>query len=447
MSEVWPKERLGKVCQVIPGYAFKSGDWQSDGIPVVKIKNIKGDSTVDLTETDCVPESVLTKKLQKFVLKDGDILVAMTGATAGKVGKVRTDKPILLNQRVAKIDPVGADHDFIWSVVSSAEYQEKFFYLADGAAQPNMSGSQIEGVEIPFPPLPFQRRIAGILSAYDELIENNQRRIRILEDMARSLYREWFVHFRYHGHETVPLVDSPLGQIPLGWEVKKLGDIAIVNRAQINAKAAPDELLYIDIASVSPGQIDSVTAYAFADAPGRARRVVQHGDVLWSCVRPNRRSHALVMHPEANTIASTGFSVLTAKTVPFTFLYFATTTDDFVSYLTNNASGAAYPAVTATTFEKAEILVPSSALLGRFGEATIALMEQAHTLQRQTANLRRTRDLLLPRLLSGQIALATDTTPIYDEDAFKCMVEKGAQAWADVPDSAAWVETLRGSKE
>lgn len=259
--------------------------------------------------------------------------------------------------------------------------------------------------EIEVLPLSVQQRIASILSAYDELIETNQRRIRILENMARSLYREWFVHFRYPGHESVPLVDSSLGQIPQGWEVKKLGDIAVVNRTQINAKTAPDELHYIDIASVSPGQIDYVTTYAFADAPGRARRVVQHGDVLWSCVRPNRRSHALVMHPETNTIASTGFAVLTAKDVPFTFLYFATTTDDFVSYLTNNASGAAYPAVTATTFEKAELLIPSPALLERFGEATIAMAGQAHTLQRQTANLRCTRDLLLPRLLSGQVLL------------------------------------------
>lgn len=92
--------------------------------------------------------------------------------------------------------------------------------------------------------------------------------------MARSLYREWFVNFRYPGHESVPIVDSPLGQIPQGWEVKKLADIAIVNRAQINAKTAPDELLYIDIASVSPGQIDNITTYSFSDAPGRARRIV-----------------------------------------------------------------------------------------------------------------------------------------------------------------------------
>ncbi|MCP5248144.1 MAG: restriction endonuclease subunit S [Candidatus Accumulibacter sp.] len=195
MSTVWYRGRLGDVCRVVPGYAFKSSDWRTAGIPVVKIKNITGNNSVDLATTDCVPESLLTQRLQKFVIKDGDILVAMTGATAGKVGRVRTNRILLLNQRVAKIVAVDADPDFIWAVVSSQEYQEKFFYLADGAAQPNMSGSQIEGVDVPLPPRPAQQRIAGILSAYDELIENNQQRIRILESMASALYREWFVHF------------------------------------------------------------------------------------------------------------------------------------------------------------------------------------------------------------------------------------------------------------
>jgi type I restriction enzyme S subunit len=261
--------------------------------------------------------------------------------------------------------------------------------------------SEREPLEIP--PLPVQRRIADILSAYDELMENSQRRIRLLEAMARALYREWFVRFRFPGHEKLPRVASPLGDIPQGWEVKKLAAVAEVNRDQINARNAPDELHYIDISSVSPGQIDTTTTYTFADAPGRARRIVQHGDVLWSCVRPNRRSHAQVMHPEPNTIASTGFSVVTATKVPFTFLYFATTTDDFVAYLTNNATGAAYPAVTATTFEKADLLVPPAPLLKMFGDATIPMAEQIHALQHQIQNLRRTRDLLLPRLLSGQI--------------------------------------------
>jgi type I restriction enzyme S subunit len=296
-----------------------------------------------------------------------------------------------------------------------------------GATIKHLPGEKLAKVEVDIPPLPVQQRIAGILSTYDELIENSQRRIKILEAMARALYREWFVHFRFPDHDQPaapvgtaegcpegvsarqganqnhPRVASPLGEIPQGWEVKKLSAVAEVNRAQINARSAPEHLHYIDISSVSPGQIDSITTYAFADAPARARRIVQHGDVLWSCVRPNRRSHVQVMHPEPDTIASTGFAVLTSTKVPFTFLYFATTTDDFVAYLTNNATGAAYPAITAPTFEKADLLVPSAALLKEFGDATIPMAEEIHALQRQIQNLRRTRDLLLPRLLSGQI--------------------------------------------
>jgi len=111
------------------------------------------------------------------------------------------------------------------------------------------------------------------------------------------------------------------------------------------------------------------------------------------------------MRPEPNTVASTGFAVLSATEVPFTYLYFATTRDDFVAFLTNHATGAAYPAVTAKTFENAAILVPPAHLLRKFGDVTIPIAEQIHTLQRQNQNLRRTRDLLLPRLLSGQITL------------------------------------------
>lgn len=407
----WPKVNLAGYVELLAGFPFKSEHYtdKPDDVALVKGENVsQGCILWEISKRWRVADFA---QLQKFELVPGDVVVAMDRpwVPAGlKWAFIREGDPkALLVQRCARLRSKheSLDQDFIRFVIGGSSFESYVKPITTGVNIPHISGKQILDFEFTLPPLAIQRRIAGILSSYDELIENNQRRIRILEDMARSLYREWFVHFRYPGHESVPLVDSPLGQIPQGWEVQKLCDIAVVNRTQINAKTAPDELHYIDIASVSSGQIDYVTTYAFADAPGRARRVVQHGDVLWSCVRPNRRSHALVMHPETNTIASTGFAVLTAKVVPFTFLYFATTTDGFVSYLTNNASGAAYPAVTAETFEKAELIIPSPALLERFGEATIAMAEQAHTLQRQTANLRRTRDLLLPRLLSGTVHL------------------------------------------
>ena len=325
------------------------------------------------------------------------------------VGKIcMTDRPSFTNQQINSVIVDDTRHDPFFAYYLLQTRVEHLKSIAGGTATPIINKTAFSEIEVSVPPLPVQRRIAGILSAYDELIENCQRRIRILESMARALYREWFVHFRFPSREKHPRVSSLMGDIPQGWEVEKLANVADVNRAQINARTAPEELHYIDISSVSPGQIDSMTTYAFADAPGRARRIVQHGDVLWSCVRPNRRSYAQVIHTKPDTIASTGFAVLTATKVPFTFLYFATTTDDFVAFLTNNATGAAYPAVSGATFEKADLLIPPAPLLKKFGEATIPMAEQIHSLQRQIQNLRRTRDLLLPRLLSGQIEIGNN---------------------------------------
>ncbi|MEO7621925.1 MAG: restriction endonuclease subunit S [Gallionella sp.] len=409
MSEIWRKERLGNVCKVIPGYAFKSSDWQSVGIPVVKIKNIKGDCTVDLAEVDCVPESVLTQKLQKFILKDEDILVAMTGATVGKVGKIRTDKPILLNQRVAKIDPVDADHDFIWSVVSSSEYQGIFFHLADGAAQPNMSGSQIESVEIPFPPLSTQRRIASILSAYDELIENNQRRIRILEDMARSLYREWFVHFRYPGHESVPLVASPLGQIPQGWEVKAVGDAFDISGGGTPSRNEQEYWEGGTIQWFSPSNLTGAGTM-FMDESGE--RITERGLAKSSARLFPPHSVMLTSRATIGAIAintneactNQGFiTCLPNERVPIYFLYHWL--KENVPTFQRMASGATFKEISRGVFKTIDFLSPPIELVRSFERAVVPIAGQMLTLQRQTANLRRTRDLLLPRLLSGQVAL------------------------------------------
>ena len=407
----WPTIRLGDVCRVVPGFAFKSQDWTTAGIPVVKIKNIREDNTVDLSATDHVPADILTPRLSKFVLKNNDILLAMTGATAGKVGRVRTNRPVLLNQRVAKIAPEKADPRFIWSIVSSQRYQELFFRLADGAAQPNMSGGQIEGLEIPNPPIEVQRRVGAILSAYDDLIENNTRRIAILEEMARRIYEEWFVRFRFPGHDGERMVESELGLVPEGWEVAELGQLAEVNARSVRRGAEPTEIRYVDISSVSTGSIDNKESMLFADAPGRARRIVRDGDVIWACVRPNRKSYSLVVDPEPNLLVSTGFAVLSPIAAPSSFIYQCVTTDDFVSHLVNHAEGAAYPAVGAEDFATAKVLKPANDLVKAFDRIAGPMMRLVATLQVKNANLRTTRDLLLPKLISGELDVSSLPEP------------------------------------
>jgi type I restriction enzyme S subunit len=269
-----------------------------------------------------------------------------------------------------------------------------------GNSNPTLNRNHIHDLPALIPPSDTQTRIADILTAYDDLIENNRRRMGLLEDAARQLYREWFVRLRFPGHEHTRITNG----VPEGWEKKPLSDVADVNRESLSGSYDGD-IDYIDISSVTPGSINETTRFDFRDAPSRARRVVKHGDIIWSCVRPNRRSHAVIWQPPPNLIASTGFAVITPTTVPTSFLFRATTTDAFVGYLENHARGVAYPAVLASDFERATILVPRGPLLNAFNDAAKPLLAQAHILHLQNEKLRAARDLLLPRLMSGEIAV------------------------------------------
>jgi type I restriction enzyme S subunit len=192
--------------------------------------------------------------------------------------------------------------------------------------------------------------------------------------------------------------------LPQGWRVVELKELASVNPSSISRRAKPESILYVDIRSVSTNRINEVTPYASADAPGRARRRVTHGDVIWSSVRPANRAYCLIYDPPENLIVSTGFAVIRPHAAtPFTFLFFAVTSNPFVDQMTTVAKGAAYPATSFDDFEKAKLLVPSDGLLKSFHEKAEPMFRQKHLLQQQIERLTQTRDLLLPRLISGKL--------------------------------------------
>jgi type I restriction enzyme S subunit len=347
------------------------------------------------------------------LVQKGTLLAVVRGMSLAKEFRiVEVQRPMAFNQDVKAIIPRdGVDSRFIlYSLLARREY---VLGIADEAAHgtKRLQTDRFLAVPVSLPNLPMQRRIASILSAYDDLIENNTRRIAILEEMARRIYEEWFVRFRFPGHDQVQKVASELGLIPEEWRVGSLGEAAAINARSIRPADAPLEILYIDIASVVPGAITQKQPYRFSEAPGRARRVVGHGDVIWSCVRPNRRSYALILQPEPALIASTGFAVLSAKSVPYSYLYFAVTTDDFVGFLTNHATGAAYPAVTASTFEAAPFLIPEEEVADQFHAVVAPMLDLSETLKRKNTNLRATRDLLLPKLISGELDVSTLSEP------------------------------------
>ena len=264
-----------------------------------------------------------------------------------------------------------------------------------------MNLTNLKAFEFSLPSRSEQTRVADILSAYDDLIDNNRRRIALLEQAARELYREWFVRFRFPGHENIKIVDG----LPEGWERKTLREVAVTNAQSYRAKEVPETLNYIDISSVSAGRILKKKSMDAADAPGRARRKATRGDVIWSNVRPNLKAYSLVLNPEENDVFSTGFSVLSATKIPFTFLYQSVTSDYFVTYLVNHTTGASYPAVRPDDFERAEIVVPPSLLLTEFHEICESKYHLIAKLAREDEQLMKARDLLLPRLMSGEVTV------------------------------------------
>lgn len=219
---------LGEIAHVTSGYSFKSEEFMDSGVPVIKINNIR-DGFIDISDAQCVDEKFLELE-ERHHIKDGDVLISLTGShitqpgsVVGRIARYTNQQIALLNQRAGKfsiLDENNCDKQFLFYLLSTSNYRRSFALLAHGAAsQANISPRDVEKIEIELPPLPVQRHIADILSSYDDLIENNTRRIRILEQMAQAIYQEWF-----------GAVDEK--SLPKNWQLVKVGDIADLHRGR-----------------------------------------------------------------------------------------------------------------------------------------------------------------------------------------------------------------------
>ena len=291
---------------------------------------------------------------------------------------------------------------------ASDEFDTKFlFYLlhntklsryAGGAAQPLVTQTVLKQVEVEVPPLPTQRRIASILSAYDELIENNQRRIKILEEMARSLYREWFAHFRFPGHDKVNMVPSPLGPIPQGWEVKKLGELATVTMG-----LSPKGDTYNDEEDGTPlvnGPVEFGDRFTKrAKWTTEPTKFCKEGDLV-VCVRGSTTGK--YVKSDGVYCLGRGVCGISSKYQCFIDLLF----ENELPTLLGQTSGSTFPSWTGPQLKSHPLLSPPPEVLARFDGFVKPMSAAVLKYSRQIQNLRRTRDLLLPRLLSGQVDIS-----------------------------------------
>jgi type I restriction enzyme S subunit len=240
MNNTWKIVVIGHCCKLQGGYAFKSKDFSVDGIPVVKIKNIQG-VTATLEGSQCIPIEKKSSKLDKFLLKNGDILIAMTGAgSVGRVGKLRclSSDISLLNQRVGRfdVDSKLLDKDYLYYHLTKKSFQKKLFMAGSGSGQPNLSPTQILSFQINLPPLPEQKAIAHILGTLDDKIELNRKMNETLEAMAQAMFKSWFVDFD-------PVIDNALAKgnaIPEELKAKAARRKAVLESGQY--KALPKDI-------------------------------------------------------------------------------------------------------------------------------------------------------------------------------------------------------------
>lgn len=345
------------------------------------------------------------KNFAKFSLAPGDLVIARTGATVGYAKLIRNndETSVFASYLVrVRVDPDKADPGYVGRVVESDVYKRFVLSHISGSAQPNANAKTLSSFKLPIPERHVQIRIASILSTYDDLIENNRRRIQLLEQSAQLLYKEWFVHLRFPGHEHVTIINS----VPEGWEKKNALDVMDVLSGGTPKTSVPDywngEIPFFtskdttDYAYIFSTE-RTLTEEGLRNCSSRlypkdtvfitARGTVGKINLAQTDMAMNQSCYALVAKPPLNQ----------------QFLYFAMVEN--VEQFRSRAVGAIFDAIIRNTFKLIPFVVPETRLIDKFTGIISPTLRQIDVLSTEIRKLTQARDLLLPRLMNGEISV------------------------------------------
>ncbi len=452
MGSEYDSVPLGEVAAVRSGFAFKSSDWTSSGVPVVKIANVK-DGTLVMDGCSFVAQNI-AEEAREFALKAGDILIAMTGYI-GDVARVRDrDLPAVLNQRVGRfsiLDHKRLDQHFLFYLLRDTEVRKKIEGLGYGSAQPNVSPSLIHRVEVPLPPLPEQQAIACILGALDDKIELNRRMNQTLEAMARAIFKSWFVDFdpvrakdavrREHPGWTNEQVsraacpnlkpeiaalfpdsfeDSELGEIPKGWVIGVLDGLSAtvlggdwgVDDPSLEHTERTRCIRGADIPDLQAGGMGRMPVRYLKPSSLEKRRL-SHGDLVieisggsptQSTGRPVLVSDRLLQRVNAPLVCSNFCRLLRPKKAvysKFVYLWLRSmySADEFLQF-ENGTTGIKNFAFTLFS-SNYKLCIPSDDVLAAFEDQVSPAFTRQQSAATEADTLAALRDTLLPKLISG----------------------------------------------
>ena len=375
------------------------------GVNYIKAGALNGDSSLLKTGFTFVSEET-HEKLARSKLAQNDVLVTIAGANVGKVGFVNERHlPANTNQAVGivRVEPEKACPRFVYYFFKNPRTFAKSQGIGGGqAAQPNINLTVLKKFEISLPDIDQQRKIAAILSAYDDLIENNRRRIELLEESAMQLYKEWFVRFRFPGHEHVKIIDG----IPEGWEEKTLFDCVDVLSGGTPKTKEPEfwdgDIPFFTPKDTGSGPYTYSTEKMITEAGlNKCNSKLYDKDTLFITARGTVGKLRLAQRPMA--MNQSCYALISKTFLTQSYLYFAVT--ERVNHLKSRAGGAVFDAIVVDTFKKIPFFLPNETLAQEFSGFAKDSLRQIDLLSNQNRQLVEARDLLLPKLMSGKIAV------------------------------------------
>lgn len=408
----WIDATLGELCDE-GGGEVKTGpfgsqlhqsDYSTDGTPVVMPKDIVGGRITETSIARVGSEHV--ERLSKHKMRMGDIVYGRRGdigrcalITQKEAGWLCGTGCLRISLRDGRVEP-----QFLFYFLNHPSTVTWIYNQAVGATMPNLNTGILRSVPIRFPARPTQQRIASILSAIDDLIENNTRRIAILEEMARRLYEEWFVQFRFPGHEDVEFEETELGSSPSDWPVVQLKELLQINPRTTVPKEGFKP--FVPMGSLSE---TSMIIGPIEEREGNSGTKFQNGDTLVARITPcleNGKTGFVDFLDEQRPVAfgSTEYIVLRPQALGQCATYCLARSHGFRDVTIKSMSGSeGRQRVRPESIQSLPIAQPPDALLDRFEHLAGPSFNQVSLLARKNANLRAQRDLLLPKLVSGEI--------------------------------------------
>jgi len=374
----WKTVKLEDICVSISDGDHQAPPKVNKGIPFITISNIDNLNKIDFSNVMYVPDNYYDGLDTKRKPQKNDILYSVVG-TFGKPVYIDNDDKFVFQRHIAILRPnlEKIVPKFLYHIMLSREFYAQADTLAIGAAQRTISLTALRKMKVDIPSLEMQNKITSILAKYDDLIANNNKRIKILEQMAENLYKEWFVRFRFPGYETAEFVDG----VPKGWEYQKLKSLLEIFYGKDHKKIADGDIPIFGSGGIMRYGNKSLHDGEVILIPrkGTLNNIMYYSGKVWTV---DTMFYAVSQIPN------------TAK-----YIYYTLNNFDMESY----NSGAALPSMTTAILYNLKILLPDEKTLEKYDSFVGKLFEEKECLEKQNQNLIKQRDYLLPRLMSGKV--------------------------------------------